>query len=108
MTHSCASPSLQSERYDIKLVLLSVARSLQNFEEVTKVFLTQYASCQEAKKNNYHLLSVKIRQSDSLKSYISFFQSQLAKVPNRGEDVSVLAFISGLQILTLVQAHPQA
>ena len=70
--------------------------SLRNFEEVTKAFLTQYASRQEAKKNNHHLLSVKIRQSESLKSYISFFQSQLAKVPNCGEDVSALLFISGL------------
>jgi len=43
--------------------------SLHNFEEVTEVFLTQYASRREAKKNNY-LLTIKMRQDDSLKSYI--------------------------------------
>ena len=62
------------------------ARSLCNFEKVTKVFFTQYASLQEVKKNNHHLLSVKMRQGDSLKFYIGFFQSQLNKIPNCGED----------------------
>ena len=32
-----------------------------NFEEITKAFLTQYASSREAKKNNHHLLTVKMR-----------------------------------------------
>ena len=48
-------------------------RSLHNFAEVTEVFLTQYASCQEAKKNSHYLLSVRMRQRDGLKSYINFF-----------------------------------
>jgi len=80
-------------------------RSLNDSEEVAEAFLTQYASRREAKKNNYHLLSVNMRQSDSLKSYISFFQCQLAKVRNCGEDVSVLAFISGLQVSHLMYKH---
>jgi len=37
-----------------------------------------------------------MRQYDSLKSYIGYFQSQLAKVSHCGEDISALAFISGL------------
>ena len=37
-------------------------------------------------------------QGDSLKSYISYFWSQLVKVLNCSEDVSTLAFISRLQI----------
>ena len=36
-------------------------RFLRNFEEVTEVFFTQYASHREAKKNNHQLLSVKMR-----------------------------------------------
>ena len=76
-------------------------RSLCNIEEVTEAFLTQHASRQEGKKNSHHLLSVKMRQSDSLKSYIAFFQSQRVKVPNCSKDVSALAFISGLQV-----SHP--
>ena len=48
---------------------------LHNFKEITKAFLTQYLSHQETKKNRHHLLSVKMREGDSLKSYISFFQS---------------------------------
>ena len=54
-------------------------QSLHNFEEVTQAFLTQYASHWEAKRNNHHLLSIKMRQSDNLKCYISYFQGQLAK-----------------------------
>ena len=53
--------------------------SPHNFEEVTEAFLTQYASRWEAKKNNHHFLTVKMRQGDDLKSYIGYFQSQLAK-----------------------------
>ena len=75
--------------------------SLYNFEKITAAFLTQYVSRREAKKNNHHLLSVKMRQGDSLKSYIGYFRSQLVKIFNCGEDVSALAFISGLEI-----SHP--
>ena len=53
----------------------SLPSPLCNFEMITEAFLTQYVSHQEVKKNNHHLFFVKIRQSDSLKSYISFFQS---------------------------------
>jgi len=42
-----------------------------------------------------------MRQGDSLKSYIGYFQNQLAKVPNCDGDVSALVFISGRQI-----SHP--
>jgi len=73
--------------------------SLRNFEEGTEVFLNQYASCREAKKN-HRLISVKIKHDDSLKSYIGYFQSQLVKVLNCDEDASALAFINGLQTLT--------
>ena len=58
------------------------SHSLFNFEEASEVFLTQYASRQKTKRNNCHLLTVKMRQSDNLKSYIGYFQSQLAKASN--------------------------
>jgi len=44
-------------------------------------------------------------QSDNLRSYIAFFQSQLAKVPNCLEDVSALVFISGLQVSHSLYKH---
>ena len=72
------------------------SRSLYNFVEVTEAFLTQYASRQEAKKNSHHLLSVKMRQRDRLKSYINFFQNQQTKGSNCGEEVFALVFIRGL------------
>ena len=74
---------------------------LLNFEEITESFLNQYASHREAKKNNHHLLIVKIRPSDSLKSYISYFQNQLTKAANCGEDISALTFFNRLQV-----SHP--
>ena len=72
--------------------------SLRNFKGVTEAFHTQYVSHREAKKNNQHLLSVKMRQGDMLKSYISYFQSQLAMALSCGEDVYALVFISRLQV----------
>ena len=73
-------------------------QSLHNFEEVPKAFITQYVPRRETKRNNHHLLTVKIRQRDNLKSYIGYFQSQLTKVPNCGEDISAFVFISEMQV----------
>ena len=44
-------------------------------------------------------------QTDSLKSCINFFKSQLAKVLNCGEDFFALAFISELQVSHLLYKH---
>ena len=71
-------------------------RSLHNISEVSEAFLTQYATCQEAKRSSHHLLSVRMRPGDSLKSYINYFQNQLTRVSNCGEEISALAFISRL------------
>ena len=81
------------------------SHSLHTFEEVIKAFLDQYASRREVKRNNHHLLSVKMRQGDSFKSYISYFQSHLAKVPNCDKDVFALTFISELQISYPLYKH---
>ena len=43
-----------------------------------------------------------MRPSDNLKAYIGYFQNQLAKVHNCNEDASILAFISGLQVIHLL------
>jgi len=89
---------VQLERHDLKLVLLSAVPFSPQFREGNEAFLTQYASRREAKKNNHYLLTIKMRQDDSLKSFIGYFQSQLVNISNCGEDVSALAFISGLQV----------
>jgi len=75
------------------------SHSLHNFSEVTEAFLIQYASGQEAKRNIYHLLFVKLRKGDSLKSYINLFQSQLAKVSNCNEEVFTSRSSVGCQSL---------
>ena len=82
-------------------------RSLHNFSEITKAFLPQYATRQEAKRSNHHLLSIKMRPEDSIKSYINFFQSQFTKVSNCREEVSAFAFISGLQVTHPLYKHLQ-
>ena len=79
-------------------------RSIHGFKNLTKLFLAQYSSCQEFKRNNNHLLFIKMRPSDSLKAYIGYFQNQLVKVHN-SEDASVLAFISGLRITHPLYKH---
>jgi len=71
---------------------------IHNLTLVTEAFLIQYASFQEAKWNSHHLLLIELRQEDSLKLYINFFQNQLTKISNCGEEVSTLAFISRLEV----------
>jgi len=39
-----------------------LSHSRNNFEEITEAFFTQYASRREAKKNNHHLLTIKMKQ----------------------------------------------
>jgi len=75
--------------------------SLYNFVEVTK----EYASHQEAKRNSHHLFSIRMRQGGNLKSYLNFFQNQLTKISNCGEEVAALAFISGLQVTRSFYKH---
>jgi len=79
--------------------------SLHNFEEVTKAFSHSVRLSQGGQEEQPSPLPLKMRQGDSLKSYICYFQSQLAKVPNSREDVSALAFISGLQISYPLYKH---
>jgi len=70
--------------------------SIHSFGDLTKLFIAQYSSWQDIKQNNCHLLSIKIRPSDNLKAYISYFQNQLAKAHNCSEDAYALTFVSGL------------
>ena len=76
-------------------------RLFRNFEDLTKLFLDQYSSHSEFKKNNHHLISLKIRSSDSLKAHIRYFQNQLTRAHNCNEDTSALTFINGLKV-----SHP--
>ena len=71
--------------------------SLRSFEEISDAFFNQYASCQEFKKNSNHLLTVKMKYGESLKSCISYFQSQMALVYNYNDDVATAAFIARLE-----------
>ena len=80
-------------------------RSIHNFEDLTKLFITQYSSLKGFKQNNHHLLSVNMRPSDRLKAYIGYFQNKLAKVHNCSEDASTLAFINGLRVTHLLYKH---
>ena len=49
------------------------SRSLQKFEEFSDAFFNQYAFQQEFKKNNNHLLTVKMKQGEALMRYIGYF-----------------------------------
>ena len=71
---------------------------LHTFEQVAQAFLTQYSSCQEYKKNSNHLFTVKMVPGESLKTYLTRFQSERAKVHHCSDDVAAATFISGLQV----------
>jgi len=83
------------------VVLLPTTPLSITFLEVIEAFLTYYATHQKTKRSSHHLLSVKMRPGDSLKSYINFFQSQLTKVSNYDEEVSALALSAGYRSPTL-------
>ena len=49
-------------------------------------------------KNNNHLFTVKMAPEETLKKYLTRFQSERAKVHNYSHDVATTAFISRLQV----------
>ena len=72
--------------------------TLHNFEQVAQAFLSQYSSCQEYRKNNNHLFTLKMAPEEGLKTYLTRFQSERAKVHHCSDDVAAAAFISGLRV----------
>ena len=80
-------------------------RSIHIFGDLTRLFLTQYSSCQKFKQSNHYLLSIKMKPSDSFKVYISYFENQLVKVHNCSENASALAFISGMRVTHPLYKH---
>ena len=96
---------LHPKRSSLRVVLFSTVALYPQFYGGHRVILIQYTSHQEAKRNSHHLLLIEMRQEDSLKLYINFFQSQLTKVSNCGEEDSTLAFISRLQVTHPLYKH---
>ena len=72
---------------------------------MTDAFYNQFASQREFQRNDNHLLTVKMKSTESLKNYVNYFQSQLALVYNCNEDVAVATFISGLQVSNPFYKH---
>ena len=78
------------------MVLFAPPNSLYSFEEVIKAFDDQYISRKEILKNNYHLLSIKMEGSETLKKYLTRFQNEIETIHNCSDEVAATAFISGL------------
>lgn len=88
--------SLKGVAYDWLYSLPSCSiHNLEGLTEFRTIFLLP----------GHHLLSVKMRHSDSLKAYIDYFQNQLVKVHNCRENASAFAFISGLQATHSLYKH---
>ena len=65
------SSSLKGMALDWLYFFLS--RSLRSFREVNAAFFNKYASRQKFKKNNNHLLTIKMKSGKTLKCYINYF-----------------------------------
>ena len=59
---------------------------LRRFKDVTDTLYNQFASRKKFQKNSNHLLMVKMKSGESLKKYVSYFQSQMALVYNCNEE----------------------
>ena len=73
-------------------------QSLRNFEEIKQASYHQYTSQWVLRRNNNHILTIKMKPAESLKQYVGYFQSQMALVDKCNNDVAVTVFISGLQV----------
>ena len=69
------------EGRSIRIVLLSITRSLHNFSVVTEAFVAQYAPRQEFKRSSHHLLSVKMRPGDNSSHTSVSFRASWSKSP---------------------------
>ncbi|XP_059638538.1 uncharacterized protein LOC132280801 [Cornus florida] len=71
--------------------------SIENFEELSKQFIGHFIAGQKHRRPATHLLNVKQQKGESLRDYISRFNTEMLQVEEVDDKVALTAFMGGLQ-----------
>ncbi|XP_059639573.1 uncharacterized protein LOC132281943 [Cornus florida] len=71
--------------------------SIENFEELSKQFIGHFIAGQKHRRPATHLLNVKQQKGESLRDYISHFNTEMLQVEEVDDKVALTAFMGGLQ-----------
>ncbi|XP_059639659.1 uncharacterized protein LOC132282045 [Cornus florida] len=71
--------------------------SIENFEELSKQFIGHFIAGQKHRRPAIHLLNVKQQKGESLRDYISRFNTEMLQVEEVDDKVALTAFMGGLQ-----------
>ncbi|XP_059627212.1 uncharacterized protein LOC132270005 [Cornus florida] len=71
--------------------------TIETFEELSKGFMGHFIAGQRHRRPTTHLLIVKQQKGESLRDYISRFNTEILQVEEADDKVALAAFIGGLQ-----------
>ena len=71
--------------------------SVSTFKELSTQFTTHFISGHRYKKSTACLMSIKQREDETLRSYISRFNNEALSIDEAGDKILVAAFINGLR-----------
>ena len=72
--------------------------SITSFRELSIAFVSHFIGARTYKKPSYHLLTIKQRSQESLRSYVQRFNADSLKVDIPDEKFAITAFIAGLGV----------
>ena len=87
--------------------------SISSFRELSIAFLSHFIGARTYRKPSYHLLTIKQRSQESLRSYVQRFNVESLKVDIPDEKFAITAFIAGLgvqskDLMFSISKNPQA
>ena len=72
--------------------------SISSFRELSIAFVSHFIGARTYRKPSYHLLTIKQRSQESLRSYVQRFNAESLKVYIPDEKFAITAFIAGLGV----------
>ena len=72
--------------------------SVSSFRELSIAFVSHFIGARTYRKPSYHMLTIKQRPQESLRSYVQRFNAESLKVDVPNEKFAITAFIAGLGV----------
>ncbi|XP_027178202.1 uncharacterized protein LOC113777367 [Coffea eugenioides] len=72
--------------------------SIQSFTELARQFAAQFVSSKTYSKNAAHLMAVKQKPDESLKNFMTRFNTESLQIRDKDEKVVMAAFMNGLRV----------
>ncbi|XP_071909730.1 uncharacterized protein [Coffea arabica] len=73
-------------------------RSIRNFPELARQFVARFVSSKTYSKNATHLMAIRQRPDESLRNFMTRFNTESLQVRDKDEKVVMAAFVNGLRI----------